>query len=200
MPYYGPRRDPDSPRRMISSNPRETVEGMTQAVLDIRRGVAWLEGRTEVDPKQIGIFGISLGGITAALSTTAEPRLRKSCLVLAGGNLAQVALESPRLARERKAWEAAGGSREEFLRTIATIDPVKYADNVVNRRILMLNAKRDEVIPRASTEQLWKAFGRPEIVWYSGGHYSVALHLLNAMDRVTDFFQPTSPTSSRTTR
>ena len=42
MPYYGPRRDLSSPRRMVSADPRQTVEGMTQAVLDIRRATAWL--------------------------------------------------------------------------------------------------------------------------------------------------------------
>ena len=38
MPYYGPRRQPDSPARMVSLDPEETVRGMTQAVLDVRRG------------------------------------------------------------------------------------------------------------------------------------------------------------------
>ena len=190
MPYYGPRREPESSRRMISSDPQETVEGMTQAVLDIRRAVAWLESRDEVDEQRIGIFGISLGGITAALATTAEPRIRKACLVLAGGDLAQVALDSPRLARERRAWEERGGTRQEFLDVIGKIDPVRYAENARNRQILMLNASRDEIIPKACTESLWQALGRPEIVWYQGGHYSVALHLLNAIDRVTAFFQP----------
>src|SRR5437868_386987 len=49
MPYYGPRRDGQSSRRMISPDPRETVAGMTQAVLDIRRATAWLAGRPEID-------------------------------------------------------------------------------------------------------------------------------------------------------
>ena len=36
MPYYGPRHDPNSSVRMISSDPRQTVDGMIQAVKDIR--------------------------------------------------------------------------------------------------------------------------------------------------------------------
>ena len=63
MPYYGPRR-PEGPRvRMISEDLDQTVAGMTQAVLDIRRGVAWLAARDEIDPARLGITGISLGGI-----------------------------------------------------------------------------------------------------------------------------------------
>jgi hypothetical protein len=49
---------------MISPKPEETVEGMTQAILDIRRA-AWLGAREEVNPDELGIFGINLGGITA---------------------------------------------------------------------------------------------------------------------------------------
>ena len=42
MPYYGERRQPGSPARMISIDPVETVRGMTQAVLDARQAAAWL--------------------------------------------------------------------------------------------------------------------------------------------------------------
>src|SRR4051812_41143199 len=94
MPYYGPRRDPNSKRRMVSSDPQETVAGMTQAVLDVRFATAWLGAREEVDAEQLGAFGISLGGITAALAVTAEPKLKNACLLLAGGSIAHAGWES----------------------------------------------------------------------------------------------------------
>src|SRR5690606_11936745 len=87
MPYYGERRSRSSPRRMISRDPHETVEGMTQAVLDIRRAAAWLAARPEVDKEKLGVTGISLGGIMSSLSAAAEPRFRKVAPYLAGGNL-----------------------------------------------------------------------------------------------------------------
>ncbi len=40
--------------RMISEDPRESVAGMTQGVLDIRRATAWLAERSEVDPNRLG--------------------------------------------------------------------------------------------------------------------------------------------------
>ncbi len=190
MPYYGPRRQPDSPRRMISPDPRETVEGMTQAVLDIRRAVAWLGARPEVDDGDLGVFGISLGGITGALALTLEPRLQNACLLLAGGDVGKVAWESRELERVRRRWMAEGGDQAEFLALLKVIDPATYAANARNRRILMLNAKRDEVIPTACTVSLWKAFGEPEIIWYDGGHYSVIWHIFSALDRASRFFQP----------
>src|SRR5262249_11194087 len=68
MPYYGRRREAGDPRRMVSKDPRETVEGMTKAILDIRRAAAFLASQPEIDPDQLGVFGISLGGITGGLA------------------------------------------------------------------------------------------------------------------------------------
>lgn len=191
MPYYGPRAQPGVKRKMISPDPLETVEGMTQAVLDIRQATAFLAAQKEIDPDKLGIFGISLGGITGALATTAEPRLQNCCYLLAGGDIARVAWESKELAKVRQTWEEQGKSQAEFRELLAVIDPVQYAEAARGKRILMLNAKSDEVIPKACTESLWTAFGKPEIVWYDGGHYSVARHLLDAMSRTTTFFAET---------
>jgi dienelactone hydrolase len=188
MPYYGPRRDPDSPRRMVSTDPRATVAGMTQAVLDIRRATAWLAARPENDPSKLGVFGISLGGITGCLAAANEPRLSNICLLLAGGDVARVPWESLELRGIEEKLLAKGCSREEFCEIIRAVDPVTYAAAARGRRILMLNADADEVIPRACTESLWRELGEPEIRWYRGGHYSVIRHVFRALDEVPAFF------------
>lgn len=188
MPYYGPRREVSSKRRMVSNDPEETVAGMTQAVLDVRFATAWLAAREEVDARQLGAFGISLGGITAALAVTAEPRLKNACLLLAGGSIAQAGWESNQARPLREQWLAQGKTREDFVEILSVVDPVNYGTAARGKRILMLNATDDEVIPKACTEALWTAFGQPEIKWYSGGHFSVAWHLLGALWRVGRFF------------
>lgn len=190
MPYYGPRRPPDANVRMISDDPRQTVAGMTQAVLDIRRAAAWLAAREEIDPEQLGVFGISLGGITASLAAAAEPRFTKVCPMLAGGDIAQISWDHPRLSRVREKWLAEGGTRESFFQLLAQVDPVTYADRVRGRKILMLNATQDEIIPRSCTEALWRALGEPELVWYEAGHISASRYLFDGMARVAKFFQP----------
>jgi dienelactone hydrolase len=192
MPYYGPRRPADANMRMISaSDPRQTIDGMTQAVKDIRYAAAWLAAEPEVDREQIGVFGISLGGITAALAGAAEPRFHKICPVLAGGGIALVLWEStePHAVEARQRWIAAGGTRDSLMELMKTVDPATYGDCVRGRKVLMLNASHDEIIPKKCTEALWQAFGRPEIHWYDAGHYSAIWHLVDALGRVTDFFQ-----------
>jgi dienelactone hydrolase len=188
MPYYGPRQQPGVKRKMISPDPQETVEGMTQAILDIRRATAFLASQKEIDSERLGIFGISLGGITGSLALTAEPRLNNACFLLAGGDLGKVAWQSKELAKVREDWISKGGTEQGFRDVLGVIDPCRYGDNVRGKRILLLNAKSDEVIPKVCTESLWESFGKPEIIWYDGGHYSVARHILDALKRTSTFF------------
>ena len=189
MPYYGPRRQAGVDVRMVSANPQQTVAGMTQAVVDIRRAVAWLLAQKEIDPKRIGICGISLGGITASLAATAEPRITHVCPVLAGGDVGKLVWESPEVRHVRDRWVRDGGTRESLVELLRDVDPVTHARGMHGRDILMINATHDELVPRACTESLWEAFGRPRIVWLDGGHYTVAWHILKALRLVVDFFQ-----------
>jgi dienelactone hydrolase len=188
MPYYGPRRVPGAPQRMISANPDETIAGMTQAVLDIRQATGFLMSRPEIDSEQLGIFGISLGGITGSLAASCEPRLKNMCLLLAGGDLGKIAWEAREFRREREKLIAMGATLEDFRAAVKEIEPLNHVGNCKGRKILMLNAESDEVIPKACTEALWTAFDKPELLWYSGGHYSVFRHILVARAKVQEFF------------
>jgi dienelactone hydrolase len=175
---------------MVSEDPRQTVKGMTQAVLDIRAAGAFLASRPEIDPEQLGIMGISLGGITSALAAEAEPRFGKVGLLLAGGDISRVAWESPELEKVRKRWLAQGGTRESLVEVVRQIDPVTHAKNLHGRKVLMMNALRDEIIPKSCTESLWRAAGEPEIVWMDAGHISAAWHLGTALQRMGELFAP----------
>jgi hypothetical protein len=110
--------------------------------------------------------------------------------MLAGGDIARVTWESRELARVRDQWTKQGKTKEDLSALLKVIDPVTYSTNVRGRKILMLNASRDEVIPRACTESLWEAFGRPRIIWYEAGHISAIRYLLEGITEVTNFFQP----------
>lgn len=199
MPYYGEREQPGDPTRMISIDPHLTVKGMTQAVLDIRRAAAWLAAREEVTDDEIGIMGISLGGITGALACSIEPRFSKACLLLAGGDMGQVAWTSTEMTELREKWTADGHTKQELFDILKQVDPVTYARPVPGRKILMLNASKDEVVPPACTESLWRAFGEPEIVWWDAGHYTAVRYLGGGMLRCVEFFQPNAASERTTT-
>lgn len=190
MPYYGERQQPGVDTRMISADPELTVKGMTQAVKDIRLAAAWLAAQEDVADDQVGIMGISLGGITSALCVSLEPRFKKAALLLAGGDMGEVAWTSTEMTEVREKWTAQGKTKAELFELLKPIDPVTYARPLPGRKILMLNASHDEVVPPACTKSLWRAFGEPEIVWWDAGHYTAARYLGGGMLRVVDFFQP----------
>lgn len=196
MPYYGERRSKESPRRMISRNPRETAEGMTQAVLDIRRAGAWLAARPEVDQQRLGVTGISLGGIMSALSAAGEPRFRKVAIYLGGGKLGENlwSMEHRDAEAFRAEWIKAGESRESFLKLLEPVDPATHGRLLKDRDVLMVNAKNDEIIPTAATMALWDSIGtRPELVWLDAGHITAAAYLPGEMVRLQKFFNVWKP-------
>jgi cephalosporin-C deacetylase-like acetyl esterase len=141
-------------------------------------------------------MGISLGGITGALAVSLEPRFHKAALLLAGGDMGQVAWTSTEMEPLRKSWTAAGRSKEELFEMLRVIDPVTYARPVNGRKILMLNASHDEVVPPECTRSLWRAFGEPEIVWWDAGHYTAVRYIFSGVARVVDFFQPDADQST----
>ncbi len=188
MPYYGPRRPAQSDVRMVSADLDHTVHAMTQAVLDIRRATAWLASREEIDETRLGITGISLGGIVGALAAAAEPRLQRVCLVLAGGNLEQIIRESEETREIRAVWSGRAFDPNQVATVLRRVDPLSYAAQLKERRVLMFNARFDTVVPPSCTEQLWRAMGEPEIHWWNANHYSAAWYLPTGLVQISQFF------------
>jgi hypothetical protein len=192
MPYYGERRRAGNSRRMMSSQVSETVAGMTQAALDIRRATAWLRSRPEIDDEDLGITGISLGGLMSTIGAAAEPRIRKVGIQLAGGQLAQAFWDNPRpeAGELRKKWEQMGGTRESFIEALIPVEPTTYGPLLRDRHILMLAARQDEVFPEASTVALWKSIGEPQIIWLEdAGHYTSLLYIMRETERLAEFLK-----------
>ena len=54
---------------------------------------------------------------------------------------------------------------------LAITDPVYFIGRFSPRPLLMLSARRDELIPKFATEALFNAAGEPkELVWFNSGH------------------------------
>jgi dienelactone hydrolase len=188
MAYYGPRRPEGSKLRLLSPNIPHTMEAIRQTVLDVRRATAWLESRPEIDPKRLGIHGTSLGSMIGALAAEMEPKLARVSIALGGGGLVDAYYDDQRAAPYRKPWEAIGGTKKQVVRLLAPVDPLTYAANLKDRRVLMIAGKRDEIIPPKCTEALWKAAGEPKIVWYDCTHYTAALYFGSIMKEVVKHF------------
>jgi dienelactone hydrolase len=188
MAYYGPRRPPGSKRRLLSPNVQETLAGVRQTVLDLRRASAWMEGRPELDPKRLGILGTSLGSFVSALTGEMEARLNRVGIMLGGGGFVEAYWEHPLAKPLFKTIGVFGVKKETIQAMIAPADPITCAANLKGRKVLMIAASKDELVPPKAAEQLWKASGEQKIVWYPTTHYGAALYFLQAMDHVVKHF------------
>lgn len=189
MAYYGPRRPAGSDLRLMTTDVNHTLGAIRQTVLDVRRASAWLENRPEIDGKNIGILGTSLGSFIGTLSAEMEPRFNRVAVLLGGGGLVDAYYDDPRAGDFRKLYEALGGTKEKLAKAIAPVDPLTHAANLKDRKVLIIAAKRDEIVPPKAAEALWQATGKQKIVWYDCTHYGAALYAVPALGHVVKHFQ-----------
>ena len=95
------------PRREWVTDRDLACRGLADGFFDIRRATAWMESRPEVDGKQLGIMGTSLGGFMAALAAEMEPKLDRAAILLAGGGYVDAFWDDPRAAPYRAVFELA---------------------------------------------------------------------------------------------
>jgi dienelactone hydrolase len=188
MAYYGPRRPPGSKLRLLSADPVVTFAAFRQTVLDLRLATAWLEARPEVDGKRLGIMGTSLGSFLAALTAEMEPRLGRCAVLLGGGGFVDAYYDHPRAAFYTQVYESLGGSKDKLRKALAPIDPLTCAANLKDRKLLILAARNDTIVPPKMAEALWQASGKQQLVWFPGDHYSAILSITKAIDHLAQHF------------
>ncbi len=188
MAYYGPRRPAGSGLRLLSTDFVQTASAIRQTVLDMRRATAWMESRPEIDPKRLGILGTSLGSFMAALTGEMEPKLGRVAVLLGGGGFLDGYYNDPRAAAYRQVFETLGGSRAKLAKLIAPLDPITCAANLKSRKLLMLAGRHDEIVPPKMAENLWRAAGEQQIIWYNCGHYTAIIYFADALEHIVKHF------------
>jgi hypothetical protein len=68
-------------------------------------------------------------------------------------------------------------------------DPLKLAEYIDARNILMFIARFDRVVPRKCGDRLWEAIGKPEVIYLFSGHYSSFLYSPYAETESLQFFK-----------
>jgi len=129
-----------------------------QAAADLRRALDALGERPELDASRTGYLGLGLGSILGAAFCAADPRVHAAALVNGGGGFGP-----------------------------AAADPARHLGDFAPRPLLLLNASRDQTIPRTAAEALHAAAGQPsEVVWLDCGHAELPAA---AMEPIGRFFR-----------
>ena len=190
MAYYGPRRDPNDKTRMLMPDVEHSTAAMRQTVLDCRRATAWLSQQPGVDSNRLGVVGTSLGSFVAGLTAAAEPKLKSVCLLLSGGGLVEAFYEHPKADGFRTLHKFIGGSKEQLAKLIDPLDPLTYAKQLTGKKLLLIAASRDDVVPPSAATRLWNATGKPTIVWVNSTHVGAVAYVFQAMNLVIGHLDP----------
>jgi dienelactone hydrolase len=185
MAYYGPRRPANSKERLISPDVEKSVGNITQTIKDCRCAFCWLETRPEVDAKRLGVLGTSLGSFVGGVLAGAEPRVCSACLLLGGGNLVESFATHPKAKPVLDLLNTLGIKMDTLKKLIEPIDPITYAASLKKKRLLLIGASRDDVVPPVAMKALWEATGQQKILWIDETHVGAALHMIPMMRAVT---------------
>lgn len=77
---YGERKKEDGFDHGSDRGPYYYRDWMCQSIVDLRRGIDYLESRPDIDPERIAVFGGSLGGWIGSILAAVEPRIKTAIL------------------------------------------------------------------------------------------------------------------------
>jgi cephalosporin-C deacetylase-like acetyl esterase len=81
-PLFGERRPDETSEHHYAFGPYTTRDWMSEAVIDLRRGIDYLQQRSEIDPHRIAVLGGSMGGWIGSVLAAVEPRIKTTVLTV----------------------------------------------------------------------------------------------------------------------
>jgi hypothetical protein len=166
LPMHGPRaRGLPKGAVLPGEDVLDDVHATAQAVWDIRRLLSWI--RLQEPESLIGLNGLSLGGYIASLVASLEKDLTCAILGVPVADLVELlgrhsglSHEDPRRLTMRLA-EPIG----------RMVSPLSLTPLVPMQGRFIYAGVADRLVhPREQVIRLWEHWGKPEIVWYPGGH------------------------------
>ncbi len=136
-----------------------------QAVWDVRRLLSWIRAREPGQP--IGLNSISMGGYVAALVASLDEGLTCAILGVPVADLVELL--------GRHAGFGRRDPRKKIIELAAPlgrmVSPLSLTPRVPMAGRFIYGGVADRLVhPHEQVVRLWQHWGRPEIVWYRGGH------------------------------
>jgi len=155
---------------------RRMVERVRTTVIDVRRLLDWAESRPAVDARRIGLIGFSESTLQVAGLMASHAQLAAAVLVMGGAHPHEIlaACYGPPEAVRNEIMPRFGWTPAEFVDAIEPvlrpIDPARLGSRVEPERVLIVDAERDDCVPRSAREALWDVIGRPTRVSVRSSH------------------------------
>jgi hypothetical protein len=161
---------------------------MVQAVQDSRRAIDFLKTRSEIDSRQMGVFGTSLGALVSASVYGIEPTITHAAFLLGGVDLAGILWSSTRVVGQRDALRRRGYTEERLREALAPIEPARFLPNRTSGSAFVVGGNFDTVVPRRNTERLISLLPSARVLWLDTGHYGGIFVQRRLMREVANYF------------
>lgn len=180
LPHYGQRRD-----RSINVSEQDVVKTMRQAVVDVRRGRDAIAVLPNIDTRQIGLQGTSLGGFVAALAGSLDRGFDNVYITLAGGDFHSLLTNGVKdAAKMRQRLADAGYTGEKLRQLVQQVEPLRIAHRLQPEKTWMFTGSEDRVVPLANAEALAQAakIGADHHLIVPANHYTAILYFPTIID------------------
>lgn len=193
QPFHASRLPAQMKGKLSNLTPEEWFISYQMAVIDVRRIVDWAEENSRLDSSRISVMGISLGGFVASMAMGVESRIKSGIFFVSGGNTGKI-MQISRITKFRQGIRLSASKYQEnqlnyynYLKEVAEkgfenvipfhpffqIDPLTYASMLKGRKVLMLNAAWDGIIPLAAAREFQQASGKAQLVTYPATHATI---------------------------
>lgn len=168
LPLHGPRSTGWSGDGFFSGDCLDTLHAEAQAIWDLRRLLGWIRAQ---DAPAIGVYGLSLGGYTAALLGGLEDDL--ACIIAGIPPSDFVALGRHHMpAALLRAAEALGLDWEIVDRIFRVVSPLAMPPRIPRERRFLFAGLADRIVPPSQVRALSAHWEHPQTIWYAGSHFS----------------------------
>lgn len=149
------------------SSPDLTVSFLRDDVVDLRRGLDYLE-RQPLCRRNVGYFGWSAGAMLGVLLAGEDVRIHATVLASLGdtwrASIIHTHLILPGIVTDPGAFEAAVNELSPF-------DPSRWIAKISPRPVMLVDGRGDPSVPPGDARNLAAAARDPKrILYYSGGH------------------------------
>ena len=209
LPFHTNSLPPEMKRRLSRLTQDEWFTGYQTAVTDVRQILDWAGGNKQINSNQISVISLSLGAIVGSLAMGIDNRIKAGVFIVHGGNtgkIMQTNIVSKFGNKYRLPLNIYQENQENYANYLDEvrqkgfdnvvpmqrnylIDPLTYAPMLKGRKILMINARWDEIFPQDSSEDFRKACGGCEQFVLQASHASIWIWYPIIVHRINKFLE-----------
>ena len=171
LPFHGSRQgalSPFSGYGFFSGGTSRINEAFAQAIFDLR---IFIDDLLDRGAPQVGVTGMSLGGLTTSLLASVDERLAFAIPNVPVTSIADLVLEWAPISGVLR---GALGVMHEDIRIVremlAPSTPLTFPARIPRERLMLIGGVGDRLAPPRHARLLWDHWGRPRMHWFPGSH------------------------------